>query len=83
MENTGIETFDVEITLNDGHTEFFEFPITVNNDFVENKMRTTYSVTGGTLSSHKDRPALVNGFVAGGVYFFIKFSPLQVQGKFS
>lgn len=83
MEDTDIESFSVEIILN-GKTESFEFPIspTPTIDYVKKEMRETYNVIGGTLSSRNDRNFAVNGFVAGRVYYFIKFTPLQVQGKF-
>ena len=84
MEDIGVKKFFVEIILNGKTEPPYEFPIsfTTDIDYVKKEMRETYNVSGGTVSSCNDRPVLVKSFCAGRTYYFIKFTPLQLQGKF-
>jgi hypothetical protein len=85
MEDTGDEYFFVEIVLLNGATKRPRFGLkpTVTVEYVEKKMRSTYNVTGGTISSNSRDTYFVDDLVADKVYFFLEFTPLPVvQGKF-
>lgn len=62
-------TLYVHITKN-GADIAVEFPDDSSVDFVESKMRSTYGVLNGTVSSSPDRTAIVVGFVSGSHYYF-------------
>lgn len=79
MEDTGCEIFFVEIFVK-GTTVPCEFPISEETtvEKVTTKLRDTFCVEGGNLSSRSDRMAFVFRLVAGRTYFFIQFR----EGKF-
>lgn len=79
MEDTGYKTFFVE-TSADGRTYSYEYPNSPENtvEEVKSRLRQTFCVRGGDISSRGDRMVVVNNFVAGRTYFFMDFRP---QGK--
>jgi hypothetical protein len=50
------------------------FRVDVSSGFVKNKVRLTYGVVNGTLSSVVDRTIIVLSLVAGSHYYFRDFS---------
>lgn len=70
----GGASFTVEILLR-GVSKDVLFPFdSTTVGFVESKLRSTYNIAHGTLSSRSHQVAIVNRLVAGGKYYFLEFS---------
>lgn len=72
-------SFTVEILLR-GVSKDVLFPFdSTTVDFVESKLRSTYNIAHGALSSRSHQVAIVNRLVAGGKYYFLEFSHPPAQ----
>ena len=57
-----------------GEEKIVKFPITCSVEFIENKMRSTYGVINGTLSSDPNDTVIVVSLDAGSDYYFREFN---------
>lgn len=66
------ESRQMEILLQEGDTV----------EWVESRVRSTFNVVGGTLSSRQDRIVVVRSLTAGGVYYFLEAQVALRVGKY-